>query len=110
MDSLLWDNCIISHASGSINLKYTNHVVGCKAWITRCKICSKKLGEKFFVKNDRVCCSVCYKVFKIMIVLGSHVIEIQDSKDVCAACKDKILDDHISCDNLVFHPKCMKVK
>jgi len=58
----------------------------------RCKICSKKLGEKFFVKNDRVCCSVCYK----------------DSKEVCAACKDKILDDHISCDNLVFHPKCMK--
>ena len=33
---------------------------------------------------------------------------LQDSKEGCALCGEKILEDHISCDKKVFHPRCMK--
>eukprot|EP00090_Calanus_glacialis_P010350 TRINITY_DN18737_c0_g1_i1.p1 TRINITY_DN18737_c0_g1~~TRINITY_DN18737_c0_g1_i1.p1 ORF type:complete len:383 (-),score=90.96 TRINITY_DN18737_c0_g1_i1:399-1547(-) len=58
----------------------------------RCKFCSKKLGQKFFVKNEKACCAACYK----------------DAKEGCAECGEKISEDHISCNNLVFHMRCMK--
>ena len=32
----------------------------------------------------------------------------QDAKEGCALCGEKISEDHISCDNKVFHPRCMK--
>jgi len=58
----------------------------------RCKFCSKKLGQKFLVKNSSACCCACYK----------------EAKEVCTGCGDTISDDYISCDDKMFHPRCMK--
>ena len=32
----------------------------------RCKFCNKRLGQKFFVKNEKPCCGACFKVKSLL--------------------------------------------
>ena len=59
----------------------------------RCKYCSVKLGQIFFVREDKPCCSKCHR----------------EAEEECWVCKKKISDDHIYCNKKFYHPKCMKV-
>ena len=34
---------------------------------------------------------------------------VQEAKEECAVCGEKISDDHVSSNNAKFHPQCMKV-
>ena len=59
----------------------------------RCKYCSVKLGQIFFVREDQPCCSKCHR----------------EAEEECWVCKKKISDDHIYCNKKYYHPRCMKV-
>ena len=61
--------------------------------LSRCKYCSMKLGQIFFVREDQPCCSKCHR----------------QAEEECWVCKKKISDDHIYVNKKFYHPKCMKV-
>jgi len=58
----------------------------------RCKYCSVKLNQIFFVRDDSPVCSKCHK----------------EKVETCWVCKQKIVDDHITCNKKFYHPGCMK--
>ena len=60
------------------------------------------------MKNEKACCAVCYKVVMGIHFGSSTVGCLQDATKECALCSENILEDHILCDNKVFHPRCMK--
>jgi len=58
----------------------------------RCKYCSVKLSQIYFVRDDAAVCSKCHK----------------ENIERCWVCKNKIIEDHISCNKKFYHPGCMK--
>ena len=46
--------------------------------------------------------------YDLLMVLEYAAGCLQDAKEGCAECGEKISEDHISCNNLLFHPRCMK--
>lgn len=58
----------------------------------RCKYCTVKLSQIFFVREDQPCCAKCHK----------------EAQEECWVCKKKISDDHIFCNKKFYHPRCMK--
>ena len=58
----------------------------------RCKFCKKRLGEKFYVKQNAACCPECYNTTR------------------CAVCSQIITEGHVTFGDSSIHTKCMKVK
>ena len=94
MASLQSESCTIKAASGK-----TKNKLQCEFWsrgkyiLSRCKFCSVKLGQIFFVRDEAPSCAKCHK----------------ERQEICWVCKHKIVEDHISCNKKFYHPGCMKV-
>jgi len=56
----------------------------------RCKFCKKRLGEKFYVKQNGPCCPDCYNTTR------------------CAVCSQIITEGHVTFGDTSIHTKCMK--